>query len=86
MTAPVGIAIDRAGNIWTSNANCTSTSDTTCIYTLSEVFGAASPTYTPLSLQADRLQGTEPGTDLPTVLGTGSPRASNKQYSFPAPH
>jgi len=86
MTAPVGIAIDRAGNIWTSNANCTSTSDTTCIYTLSEVFGAASPTYTPLSLQADRLQGTEPGTDLPTVLGTGSPRASNKQQSFPAPH
>jgi hypothetical protein len=53
-----------------SNASCVSSGDTTCSFTLSEVFGAAYPTFTPLSLQADRLQGTLPPQGSTNVVGS----------------
>ncbi len=52
MSAPYGLAIDRSGNVWVSNASCVSTSSTSCIpsgFTLSELIGAAAPTATPLA-------------------------------------
>jgi hypothetical protein len=70
MTEPIGIAVDRGGNIWVSNASCVSSGDTTCSFTLSEVFGTAYPTFTPLSLQADRLQGTLPPQGSTNVVGS----------------
>jgi hypothetical protein len=60
MSAPAGIAIDSAGDIWVSNATCANPMDTTCSFTLSEVLGAAYPTITPLANQADQFQGLEP--------------------------
>jgi hypothetical protein len=60
MIKPVGLAIDRTGNVWTSNATCTSTTDTTCVYTLSELLGNAAATITPLSDQAMGMQGSTP--------------------------
>jgi hypothetical protein len=61
MTYPTAIAVDRGGNVWVSNLdpNCA----TTCTFTLSELFGVGYPTITPLSLQANQLQGTQPTTN-----------------------
>jgi len=61
-----GVAVDGEGDIWVSNATCTSSSDTTCRLTLSEVLGIGAPTITPLASQAQQLQGTEP-------FGSGTP-------------
>ena len=71
MVSPMGIAVDRSGNIWVSNTSCGSTGDTSCIFTLSEVFATGFPTFTPLSLQAARLQGTLPPEG--STEGTGTP-------------
>jgi len=74
MIKPIGIAVDRAGNVWTSNATCASTTDTTCVYTLSEVLGIGYSTITPLSGQAARLQGNEPSlSSIPQPLFTHAP-------------
>jgi len=72
MIAPTGVAVDAAGNIWVSNATCTSMTDTTCSFTLSEVIGAAYPTVTPLANQAGGNQGYEPET-------TGKPGALSRK-------
>jgi hypothetical protein len=83
MTQPIGIAVDRGGNIWVSNANCTGSADTTCAFTLSEVFGTAFATFTPLSVQAARLQGTQPTQgsfnvmDSPSAMLRGKPARSH---------
>ncbi len=66
LTTPYEIAIDRSGNVWTSNASCVSTTTTACAasgFTLSETVGAAGPTITPLSAQeagTGALSGTRP--------------------------
>jgi len=52
LTTPYGIAIDRSGNVWVSNASCVSSSSTPCSatsFTLTEIVGAATPTLTPLA-------------------------------------
>ena len=52
-TTPYGIAVDRSGNVWTSNAGCVSTTAAACTpgsFVLSELVGAAAPTLTPLAL------------------------------------
>jgi len=49
LPAPYGLAIDRSGNVWISNAGCVTTSCTPGSFTLSELIGAAYPTITPLS-------------------------------------
>lgn len=60
---PYGIGVDDAGNVWMTNAGCT-TSD--CIpsgnFTLTEIIGIAYPTITPVSAQitSGNLVGTEP--------------------------
>ena len=77
LTTPVGIAVDRAGNVWASNANCADQTDTTCIYTLSELIGTGFATITPLSLQADQLQGTEPASGLQPAAGV-NPSSANR--------
>ena len=54
ITTPYGIAIDRSGNVWASNAGCVNTTGTLCTpgsFVLSELIGAAAPTPTPLFLQ-----------------------------------
>lgn len=62
-TAPYGIAVDATGNVWVSNAGC-STND--CIpgsFTLTEIVGAGFPTINPVSAQitsGTNLVGTEP--------------------------
>jgi len=76
MTQPTGIAVDRGGNIWVSNTSCANTGDTSCSFTLSEVFGTAYPTLTPLSLQADRLQGLTPPEGSILAGGTPHPMVS----------
>ena len=54
LTQPYGLAIDRSGNVWLSNAGCVSTTGSACSpgsFVLSELIGAAAPTLTPLGLQ-----------------------------------
>ncbi len=54
MSQPYGLAIDRSGNVWLSNAGCVSNDGTACTpgaFVLSELIGAAAPTLTPLGLQ-----------------------------------
>ena len=54
MPTPYGLAIDRSGNVWTSNAGCVNTTNTPCTpgsYVLSEIIGAAAPVLTPLAVQ-----------------------------------
>ncbi|MDE1163494.1 MAG: hypothetical protein PW792_16340 [Acidobacteriaceae bacterium] len=48
-TKPYGIAIDGSGNVWLSNAGCTTASCSATSFTLTEILGAASPVITPLS-------------------------------------
>ncbi len=64
MSTPFGIAIDRSGNVWVSNAGCVTAAAAPCAttsFTLSELVGAAAPAITPLSLQEGTAsEGTEP--------------------------
>jgi hypothetical protein len=63
LTAPYGIGIDAAGNVWVSNAGCNTTICTPSSFVLSEIVGAATPTITPVSSQiynGTNLVGTEP--------------------------
>jgi streptogramin lyase len=63
MTIPYGVAIDRAGNVWISNASCPANglSCSATSFTLSELVGAAAPTITPLSMQmGGAMSGTKP--------------------------
>ncbi|MFC6645929.1 transthyretin-like family protein [Granulicella cerasi] len=48
-SAPYALAIDGSGNVWMSNAGCTTTGCTASSYTLTEVIGVASPVVTPYS-------------------------------------
>jgi hypothetical protein len=61
--SPEGVAIDNAGNVWVTNAGCTTTSCTPGSFTLTEIIGAAAPSITPVSGQitsGSSLVGTEP--------------------------
>ncbi len=62
LVAPTGIAVDRAGNVWVSNAGCFGDGCTPGSFTLSEIVGAGAPTITPVSRQVviSNLAGTEP--------------------------
>ena len=63
MVFPAGIAVDVAGNVWMSNAGCTTTGCTPTQFVLSEVIGAAAPTITPVAYQitqASTTTGTQP--------------------------
>ena len=62
-TLPCGIGIDVTGNVWMTNAGCTTTGCTPGSFTLTEIIGAATPTITPISAQITggiNLVGTEP--------------------------
>ena len=61
-TAPYGIGIDASGNVWMTNAGCTTTNCTPGNFTLTEIVGAGYPTITPVSAQitSGNLVGTEP--------------------------
>jgi hypothetical protein len=62
-TAPYGIAVDATGNVWMSNAGCTTIGCTPGAFTLTEIVGAAYPTINPVSAQitgGTSLVGTEP--------------------------
>jgi hypothetical protein len=62
-TLPCGIGIDVTGNVWMTNAGCTTTGCTPGSFTLTEIIGAATPTITPISAQVTggaNLVGTEP--------------------------
>ena len=48
LTTPYGIAIDRSGNVWVSNASCVGINCAATSFTLSELIGAGAPTVTPL--------------------------------------
>ena len=50
-TAPYGIGIDATGNVWMTNAGCTTTGCTPGNFTLTEIVGAGVPTITPVSAQ-----------------------------------
>ncbi len=63
MVTPYGIAVDNSGNVWVSNAGCTTTTCTPGSFVLSEIIGAATPTITPVSVQIlgnTTLTGTRP--------------------------
>ncbi len=61
-TRPYGIGIDATGNVWMTNAGCTTTGCTPGSFTLTEVVGAGVPTITPVSAQitGGSLVGTRP--------------------------
>jgi hypothetical protein len=80
MTIPYGVAIDQAGNVWTSNASCPANglACSATSFTLSELVGAAAPTITPLSMQlGGAMAGTKPSeigahpAVTPLTLNTG---------------
>jgi hypothetical protein len=65
LLTPYGVAIDKEGNVWISNATCTFTgclpTVTSPTFTLTEIIGVAAPTVTPVSGQVEfGLTGTEP--------------------------
>jgi hypothetical protein len=63
LITPYGIGIDAEGNVWVSNAGCTTNDCAPGSFTLTEIVGAASPTITPVSAQITsgiNLVGTEP--------------------------
>ena len=63
MVHPAGLSIDVAGNVWMSNAGCTTTGCTPSQFVLSEVIGVAAPTITPVAYQITQnttTTGTEP--------------------------
>jgi len=74
MSKPYGLAIDRSGNVWVSNAGCVSTTGSACTpgsFVLSELIGAAGPTVTPLAAEAvNNSQGS-----VPTSVGISGPVA-----------
>ncbi|MFC6645930.1 hypothetical protein ACFQBQ_10135 [Granulicella cerasi] len=51
-TTPYSVAIDASGNVWMSNAGCTTTGCSAGAYTLTEVVGVATPVVTPYSTMA----------------------------------
>ncbi|HEV2578759.1 MAG TPA: hypothetical protein VGU25_16250 [Acidobacteriaceae bacterium] len=61
-TTPYGIGVDVVGNVWVTNAGCTTTNCTPGTFTLTEIVGAGYPTITPVSAQitSGNLVGTEP--------------------------
>ena len=61
-TAPYGIGIDATGNVWVTNASCTTDLCIPGSFTLTEIVGAGFPTITPVSAQvtSGNLVGTEP--------------------------
>ncbi|HZQ45007.1 MAG TPA: hypothetical protein VFA99_17275 [Acidobacteriaceae bacterium] len=61
-TIPYGIGVDVTGNVWVTNAGCTTTNCTPGTFTLTEIVGAGYPTITPVSAQitSGNLVGTEP--------------------------
>ena len=71
LTSPYGIAIDRSGNVWLSNAGCVSTNGAACTpspFMLTEIIGAAAPTITPLALQTTTFSnGARPSAAVPSV-------------------
>lgn len=62
LTTPYGIGVDQSGNVWVSNAGCTTSDCVPGSFTLTEIVGAAAPTITPVSAQITNgdLVGTEP--------------------------
>lgn len=60
--APYGIGVDNSGNVWMTNAGCTTSDCTPGTFTLTEIIGVAYPTITPVSAQitSGNLVGTEP--------------------------
>ncbi len=71
LTQPYGIAIDRSGNVWLSNAGCVATNGTACTpapFMLTEIIGAAAPTITPLALQTTTFSnGARPSAAAPSL-------------------
>ncbi len=62
-TTPYGIGIDATGNVWMTNAGCTTNGCTPGNFTLTEIVGAGGPTITPASAQITgrrNLVGTRP--------------------------
>ncbi len=61
-TTPYGVGVDDAGNVWMSNAGCTTNDCTPGSFMLTEIVGAAYPTITPVSAQitSGNLVATEP--------------------------
>jgi hypothetical protein len=62
-TAPYGIGVDATGNVWVTNAGCTTNDCVPGSFTLTEIVGAGFPTITPVSAQITSgtdLVGTEP--------------------------
>jgi hypothetical protein len=59
---PYGIGVDDAGNVWMTNAGCTTSDCIPGAFTLTEIVGAAYPTITPVSAQitSGNLVATEP--------------------------
>ena len=75
---PYGIAIDRSGNVWTSNAGCVSTTNVSCTpgsFVLSELIGAAAPTLTPLSIMTTTAYSPSRPQAVPTPM---EPSASGR--------
>jgi hypothetical protein len=63
LVKPMGIGVDNEGNVWVSNAGCTTFDCAAGSFTLTEIVGAAAPTVTPVSGQitgTNNLVGTEP--------------------------
>ena len=60
--APYGIGVDATGNVWVTNAGCTTNDCAPGSFTLTEIVGAGFPTITPVSAQitGGNLVGTEP--------------------------
>lgn len=85
MTMPYGIAIDRSGNVWTSNASCVTTTSTACTpngFTLSELIGAAAPTLTPLALtNVNGNQGSRPNSYVSFTTHSNSTLAAPSRRS-----
>lgn len=62
VTTPYGIGVDATGNVWVTNAGCTTNDCTPGSFTLTEIVGAGFPTITPVSAQitSGNLVGTKP--------------------------
>jgi hypothetical protein len=61
-TMPYGIGVDATGNVWVTNAGCSTNDCAPGSFTLTEIVGAGFPTITPVSAQitGGNLVGTEP--------------------------
>ena len=80
---PYGLAIDRSGNVWLSNAGCVSIDGTVCTpgaFVLSELIGAAAPTLTPLGLQTTTItNGSRPALDSAPISHSFTSHAGARQ-------